>query len=379
MRLIEIVADPNNLIKSFHKVKKSSGWKYSTQQVEVNLLKYINTLSKSLLDGTYRQSKGKEFVLNEQGKLRVIKALAPQDLIVQHSLCDFVILPAIKKLLIHDSGASLKGKGLSFTRRRFEQHLFNYYTHYGNEGYILKIDFRKFFDNIKHKELIEIFDNVFQDEEIKNLLERILEPYKIDVSYSDNENIIDEVFNSLDYSKIKKELKTGKRYMEKSVGIGSPFSQLAGLFFPHYIDNYCKIVKGIKYCDVYMDDRIIIHNDKEFLKDLLKEIEKLATTIGIHIHKDKTQIIKLSRGFTFLKTKYILTKTGKIIRKIPKDVVVRERRKLKTLARLVKNGVLTKEYFEQQYLAWRGDKRKYKAFHTLQNIDKLYKDLLGGI
>ena len=124
-----------------------------------------------------------------------------------------------------------------------------------------------------------------------------------------------------------------------------------------------------------MDDRIIIHPDKEFLKRLLAEIKDIAKGLGIFINERKTQIIKLSHGFTFLKTKYILTRKGKIIRRIPRDVVVRERRKLKKLARFVKAGEVTPEAFRQQYKSWRGDKRRYNAYHTLRNMDKLFKEL----
>jgi hypothetical protein len=120
-----------------------------------------------------------------------------------------------------------------------------------------------------------------------------------------------------------------------------------------------------------MDDRIVIHQDKGFLKELLQEIALIASGIGIHINKRKTQIVKLSHDFTWLKTRYILTPTGKIIKKIPRDVVARERRKMKRFAR---NGDY--ETLEKQYKSWRGDKKRYNAYHTLKNMDKLYRELM---
>ncbi len=50
------------------------------------------------------------------------------------------------------------------------------------------------------------------------------------------------------------------------------------------------------------------------------------------LHPEKTQIIKISHGITSLKTKYLLTDSGKVIRRIPHDTVTTERRKLKVLA-----------------------------------------------
>jgi hypothetical protein len=123
-----------------------------------------------------------------------------------------------------------------------------------------------------------------------------------------------------------------------------------------------------------MDDRIIIHQSKEFLHELLDGIACIADDLGIHINKKKTQIIKLTHPFTFLKTRYIITPTGKIIRKIPKDVVKRQGRKMRKLAKLVVDGVITADSFQNQYKSWRGDKVRYNAFYTLRRMDKKQKE-----
>ena len=53
--------------------------------------------------------------------------------------------------------------------------------------------------------------------------------------------------------------------------------------------------------------------------------------MGIIINKKKTQIIKLSDGFTFLRIRYFYGRSGKII-KIPcRASITRERRKLRKL------------------------------------------------
>ena len=373
--LLEEVYDLNNLLDGCERVRKASGWKSSAQKLYINKLRKSVELHHELNNGTYTQSKGNEFVLNEQGRKRLIKALSPTDMVVQHSICDNVLIPTIRKLLIHDSGASLKGKGISFTRKRLEKHLHDYYRKYGTEGYILLIDFRKFFDNIKHKELLKKIEKDFQEKKFIDLIARILQSYRIDMSYSDDKDIIDKVFNNLEYSKLDKNLLTGERYMDKSVGIGSPISQIVGLYFPKDIDNYCKTVKRLKYYGAYADDRYIISPDKRFLKDLLEVITSMCENIGIHVHKDKTQIIKLAKGFTFLKVQYQLTESGKLMKKIPKCTVVRERRKLKSLAKLVSDGILTLKYFISQYKSWRGDKVKYNSYETLYNMDKLFYEL----
>ena len=52
------------------------------------------------------------------------------------------------------------------------------------------------------------------------------------------------------------------------------------------IDNYCKIVKCMKYYGRYMDDIYIIHEDKEYLKGLLNDIQGTGTYQQGLCHKD---------------------------------------------------------------------------------------------
>ena len=62
-----------------------------------------------------------------------------------------VLLPAVKRKIIYDNGASIKGRGISHSRKQFEVHLHKYYAEHGNNGYILFGDFTKFYDNIIHE------------------------------------------------------------------------------------------------------------------------------------------------------------------------------------------------------------------------------------
>lgn len=368
--------DGDAYIRACKRLEKSAGWKYSTQQYLMNRLTELSALKKDVDAGRYEPQNGTSFHTVENGHERIITAMRPRDAVFQHALADEIMIPTLKKYLIHDSGASLKGKGIAFTRRRFEEHLRWHYRRYGTEGYILMIDFRKYFDNIRHDTALRLIGEKIHDERVMEPIRKIFDSYRIDVSYSDDADIDDEVFDSLAYQRIPKSLKTGKRYIHKSIGIGSQISQIVGIFYPTRIDTYCKTIKGIHCYDVYMDDRVIIHPSKEYLKDLLKEIEDIAGKFGIFINHRKTQIVKLSHGFTWLKTRYILTASGKIIRKIPRKSVTRERRTMKHMAKLAGNHEIEWDDLKEQYRSWRGDKKRYNAYYTLKNMDKLYKELM---
>lgn len=164
----------------------------------------------------------------------------------------------------------------------------------------------------------------------------------------------------------------------KGVGIGSQISQVIGIYYPTPIDNYCKVVKACKFCGRYMDDTYIIHLDKKFLRELLNDIKAICDRLGIVINKKKTQIVKLSNGFTFLKIRYFYGEHGAII-KIPcRKTITRERRKLRKLRGRLEAGKITAAEIKEQYKSWRGNIIKYKAYKSVRSCDVLYKSLYGG-
>lgn len=63
--------------------------------------------------------------------------------------------------------------------------------------------------------------------------------------------------------------------------------------------------------------------------------------------------MKLTRGFTWLKKRIFYTETGRIVVKPCRDSITRERRKLKKMARMVADGIMTPEQVEQSYQSWR--------------------------
>lgn len=374
---IDFMTNADSLLNSMRRMDKTSGWKYSTQALEQVILPLVYEIEDELRRGAYQQEAGTSFRLCERGHLRLVKALSPRDMLIQHTLVEAVLVPALRRYLIHDNGASLKGKGISFTRRRFEEHMHWHYRRYGTDGYALKIDFRKYFDNIDHRVLMQAIADKIPDPRIMSIVKAICEANVVDVSEDPRtlEEWKDTPYSSLDAKPPGKR----EKLLHRSLGIGSPFSQIAGIFLPTRVDTYVKTVRGVHCYDAYMDDRIAIHPSKAFLVDLLGGIAEQAKELGLFLHPKKTQIIKLSRGICFLNTRYKLTPTGHIIRGIPRDVVVRERRKLKHLAELVCEGKLTRKEFCNQYKGWRGDKTRYDAHGIIVQMDNLYHDLLGGI
>lgn len=341
--MYEILTDMNVLYDSFKKCKKGVDWKSSMRMYEANLLKNLNDLRKSLVDGTYRIKTFSEFDINERGKTRHIKSPTIRDRILQRALCDYILEPSLCPYLIYDNGASIKGKGVEFTRNRLDEHLRNYYSKHGNQGYILVGDFSKFFDSISHDKLIQSLRLYIKDEKVMLLLEHIINSFNPE----------------------------GKR----GLGIGSQISQICGVYYPTPIDNYCKIVKQCKYYARHMDDFYIIHNDKDFLNELLSDIYDIADELELNLNKKKTHIYKIDKGFSFLKQFIFVTNTGEIVHKPCKSNIVRERRKLKSFKKKYDNSEMKLEDILSCYRSWRGSMKRYNCYYAIKNMDELFYQL----
>lgn len=345
MSYFDELIDLNNLYASYKKSKKGSDWKPQVQRYEEHWLTSIVKTKDLLTTHTYIPRKGSEFVIHERGKIRKIRANPFFDRVIRRCLCDYVLEPCLYPYLVHDNGASIKGKGISFTRRRFEQQIHEFYRkNHSNEGYILIIDFKKYYDSIPHKELMEEVCKHLDDPDVLWLLTVILKNFEID----------------------------GKPI---SCGIGDQCSQVFGVYYPTYLDTYFKVVEACKYFERYQDDTVIIHNSKEFLHELLNKASIVANKLGLVFNKKKTHIYKLSRGFSFLQIRYRLSKSGHLCKRMNPKRVSSQRRRIRKYYKLYSNGKMTYKDIEDSFKSWINSYKKLLSKKTLQGFYKLFDDL----
>ena len=375
-----ILCDANVLLDAFDRCKKNVIYKESFQRYEANLFSNINNLKKKLESHTYKQSDFYRFIIHERGSIRPIRSLTSvDDRIVQSALCTYFLIPILKKYLIYDNGACISGRGLDFNIRRIKKHLHDYYRTYGtNEGYVLLIDWSKFYDNVLHSKLLELLREKIQDDDVYNLLAELIDSFKIDASDMTDEEYrecSEGIFILSEHFDVIQKSNNPTKYIHKSLGFGSEISQICGVFFPYLIDNLCKIVYGMKFYGRYMDDTYIICDSKEKLLALLEDVEKQCNELGIHLNLKKTRIEKIDKYFKFLKKKFKLTDTGKVVTKPAQDTFTRERRKLKKLKEKLNNKEITYKEIENHYKSWRGNFKKFNCYHRLGDMDELFDKL----
>ena len=287
--------------------------------------------------------------------------------VIQGCLCDDALMPTLQPTLIYDNPASIKDKGVSFARRRLDYHLQQQIRKSGTDFYIATFDFKGFFDSVRHSLCFETMKPQCFDSRIIDLVMRIIRKYK--------ESLLRFIKDEKERNRIAEAL----RNME-GVGItlGSQISQIMALVAPNKLDHLIKEVFSIKPYIRYMDDGVILHKDKSFLEKVLSVFAEIASALGLRLNEAKTRIVKATQGFTFLKIRYKVTKTGHVIKKIAKASIVRMRRKLKKFVRKVKEGRMTLDDVFVAFKSWLGYVKIARTYRARKSIIQRYNTFFNN-
>ena len=374
----EMMLDANAVYRALLKSVENSKWKPSSQKAIIDCLDIVFDVLDKLRNRTYQGRIENTFSIHERGRVRVIDSFCVEDRTIRHILCDDILLPKVRNKIIYDNGASIPGRGISHARNRIYAHLRKYYIHQGtNQGYILLGDYSKYYDNIFHniakEQLMELVD---YDEYLSWLIDKIFEAFDIDVSNltdAECEELYYGLFNKLEYEYVRSD--NPEKTLHKSISIGDQLSQVIGIYYPHEIDNYVKIVRGQKYYGRYMDDWYVISDSKEELTDILEEANCRALDLGLHLNLNKTHIAKINKTFKYLQNKYYLNEFGKVIIRINPKRITDMRRRLKKLAKKVYNDDIPYEDVESMFRSWMGSFYKVMSRDQRHNLIVLYEEL----
>lgn len=321
------------LVDGYRKVSKASKDKTSTQMWMANLTVNARTESRKLMNGTWKSPGYHRFMIKERGKWRDIQSAHISEKGIQNSFVNSCYVPIISPHLIYDNGASLKNKGTDFSIKRFTKHLRDHAKKYGRNGYIFFFDFKSYFTTINQDKIVSMSKPLIWDK-------RILKTY--------------ETFT--------------RAFGPGGLGLGSPVSQISALLYPNSADHLVKDHFGIKGYGRHMDDGYIICNSLSKLKIVIKEFKRTCENLGIIMNSKKCHIIRLDRPFRFLKVRFFITETGKVIRRTGRHLAVNERKKLRAYRKFLDLGLMAFDEIYLNFHSWLMSLRPFHTFHLIYNI-----------
>lgn len=324
---------------SMEKCKRGVIWKDSVAAFVLNAVPEVTKLANELESGTYKERPHKYFTI-KYPKERTIMSIGFRDRVYQRSLNDVAIYPTMSRSFIYDNAACQKGKGSDFARNRMKCHMERFYRKHGADGYILKIDIRKYYDSMRH----DVVKQVFREKLPENVSKRadvILDGFPGDIGFNPGSQII----------------------------------QIAGISVPDKIDHYIKERLRVKHYMRYMDDMVLIGETKDELKAWLADIKAKLAEIGFETHPEKTRITSLRDGVMWLGYHYRLTDTGKVVMTADPDRLKATRRKYRRLVQKSKRGEISREKVDESYHCWRECASKGDGYRMLRNMDNFYNGL----
>lgn len=365
---LENVITVANYVDALNACRKTVGYKFSVQNYMRHGIHNIAYTVDMIRSGKVPCVRNTQKVyITERGHKREITPIRIEDRVTQRVLCDYALVPLSEKKMIYDNGASTRGKGTEFSRRRFNHHLEKAKRMWGADNvYALKFDFKSFFASIPHAQCFRVLDELLEDKRLRDLVMGIIESYQ----KADIMSIEDPVIR-------ERELKSLYNHEKVGICLGSQISQILALLIPNDFDHYIKDKLGIKFYVRHMDDGIILLNDKERLREIRDLLEVEAKKYGLTLHPKKTCIVKLAKGIMFLKVRYRIVGC-KTVKTLHKGGIVRMRRKLKKFSALLAKKKMKVDDVFASVQSWVTHAKAAQSYHTVCAMLHTYDALFGG-
>lgn len=212
---------------------------------------------------TYKTSPYEIFIKNDKGKEREIYKLPYfPDRIVHWAIIQ-VVEPIFLNRLNGCTHSAIPNKGIHSAFKQLDKYMIKDVV---GTKYCLKLDLKKFYPSIDHNLLKLMYRTLFKDPNLLWLLDEIIDSTEGD----------------------------------KGVPIGNYLSQYSGNLFLSKFDRWIKEKLKVKYYIRYMDDIVILHSDKGYLRKVLKKINKYLKNINLEIKGDYQIFPSRTRGIDFV-------------------------------------------------------------------------------
>ena len=208
-------------------------------------------------------------------KKRLVMALDYPDRIVQWSLYLY-LNPIYDRLFIEDSYACRKDKGSHKAAKRLQYWMCQVQRKPGPGWYCLKLDISKYFYRVNHEKLLAILERRVKDPAMMAFIRGVV-------------NSRAEPFG-LPRWRTPQDTPPEEWLYEVGMPIGNLTSQLFANIYLNELDQYCKHRLKIHYYIRYMDDVIILGQDKDKYKKVKKNKSASRAPAGESIEQRPEEI-----------------------------------------------------------------------------------------
>lgn len=338
-----------SMLEALHNASK--GRRYDPEVLRWNLESYkrLSGLQKEVYSGNYRIEQYHIFFIREPKK-RMIMSIAFKHRIVQWCIYQ-KIHPLLVNGYIKDTYGCIPGRGAQAAVKRV-RYWIDDAERKGKKLYYLKFDISKYFYRVDHKILEKLIRKKIKDKRPCDLLASII-------------NCEHTAFG-LPPGKAPEEVPMSERLYDVGMPIGNLMSQIFANFYLNELDQFCKRVLGIEDYIRYMDDGLILSEDKE---ELRKWEEAIRAFLKEQLHLDlnsKTCIRPVSQGIEFIG--YRIWPGYTTVRKSSSKHMKRYLVKIESDYR---NGDVTMEEAREVYMC-------YKAILEDCDCEQLRDTILGG-
>jgi retron-type reverse transcriptase len=306
--------------------KASLGRRFSSEvlQFHKNLEENLIEIQNELILGTYEPRPYRTFTIFEP-KERIIHVAPFRDRIIHHAVMN-IIEPIWDRLFIYDTYACRKGKGTHAGVLRTVEFLRAAETKRG-KTYCFQGDISKCFPSINHHILMRIIKRKIKCKGTLRLIEKI-------------------IFNG----------GAPENPDSHNLPIGNLISQWSANLYLSELDYFVKHELRVKYYVRYMDDFILLSNDKKRLHGYRREIESfLWDTLRMKLNP-KSDTYPASRGIDFLG--YRIWTSHRLLRK---SSLFRATRRFKKLSDKYARGLVTLQQVRSSVMSWLGHCRHADA------------------
>lgn len=265
-RINNIFKDSLTFKKMYNAYYRAAKGKHQTKEVilfEMDLATNLTNILRDISKQNYKSGIYRKFKIYEP-KERLILALPFRDRVVHQWYVEEFIKPIFLPKMIEDSYACLPEKGVHKAVKKLQYYMIKAKKE-NEEFYILKCDISKFFYNIDKQILYDIIIRYVKDKDFINITNKII----FDGTY-----------------------KIG-------IPIGNYTSQYFANIYLNELDHFIKEELRIKYYIRYMDDFVLIVQNKEKAKYIKEQIkEYLKNTLKLDLN-NKTNYFKNKQGVSF--------------------------------------------------------------------------------